>query len=162
MTLVWTVVSIFLIFEVIVLFLLLLPLPFRGNELLGNLLHQVFSKLRIVVAFIFLFITFCVLESFWTTYKYSQKSTENLTKENYAHHFSSKFRAERNLYLSTFTLVVFLVIMLVEPFVTERNKKKIIVTTATNQNVSDIARNAATRTEQNVQTVEVKDEKKHL
>eukprot|EP01120_Amphizonella_sp_Union-15-10_P009999 TRINITY_DN392_c0_g1_i1.p1 TRINITY_DN392_c0_g1~~TRINITY_DN392_c0_g1_i1.p1 ORF type:complete len:158 (+),score=14.71 TRINITY_DN392_c0_g1_i1:209-682(+) len=140
MTLVWTVVSIFLALETVILFLMLIPLPFRGNEILGNLMHQIFHKVRIAVAFVFLFIAFCVLESFWSTYKYAQKSTENLTKENYATHFSGKFRSERNLYLSAFALVIFLVVMLVEPFITERNKKKIVVTTTANQNVSDIVK----------------------
>ncbi|ELP93235.1 B-cell receptor-associated protein, putative [Entamoeba invadens IP1] len=111
-TFVWTAVYTFLWAEIAVLFLLLVPLPAILARQIPKILRKVFSN-RTIFGVILVLLTLCFAESLRSSYKYSTQLSQIDADDPILNKVTislNKFRAERNIYLSGYTLFFIFVI----------------------------------------------------
>eukprot|EP01121_Diplochlamys_sp_Union-15-3_P019250 TRINITY_DN720_c0_g1_i3.p1 TRINITY_DN720_c0_g1~~TRINITY_DN720_c0_g1_i3.p1 ORF type:complete len:134 (+),score=6.63 TRINITY_DN720_c0_g1_i3:124-525(+) len=125
MTIIWTSISAFLIFETILLFLILLPLPFDLNVILARATSRVLKSGKYFFRFLALFLAYHLADSIWSMYKHSTAPDGNANAQNISNYYITKFRTERNCYMTGFSLVVLGLILLVEPLVRDNKRKEI-------------------------------------
>eukprot|EP01121_Diplochlamys_sp_Union-15-3_P019251 TRINITY_DN720_c0_g2_i1.p1 TRINITY_DN720_c0_g2~~TRINITY_DN720_c0_g2_i1.p1 ORF type:complete len:134 (+),score=14.05 TRINITY_DN720_c0_g2_i1:528-929(+) len=124
MTIIWTSISAYLIFETVLLFLLLLPLPFDLNVSLARATSRALREGKYFVRFLALFLGYHLADALWSLYKHSTAPDGNANAQNISNYYITKFRTERNCYMTGFSLVVLGLILLVEPLVRENKRKE--------------------------------------